>query len=89
MTKYRDGFNDPDLSSVVGNGLDRLNRDVSEEEVRRAINFYLHYKEAIETFPIGARRQAIEEFVRDSFTIPDWIISSSDNILKGKGASFD
>lgn len=78
MTIYRDFFQDPDLSNVVGCGLDRLGRnDVSEEEILRAVDFYRCYKKFINEYPIGARRQAVEEFVKSGFVVPIWVIRES------------
>ena len=74
MTKYRDYFQDADISSVVGCGLDRLGRDdISEEEILRAVNFYQCYKKFISDYPIGARRQAVEEFISSDMQIPSYI----------------
>tara|TARA_Y100000589_G_scaffold328931_1_gene374163 strand:+ start:1338 stop:1529 length:192 start_codon:yes stop_codon:yes gene_type:complete len=51
MTKYRDYFQDTDISNVVGCGLDRLGReDVSEEEILRSIDFYQRYKNFINEY---------------------------------------
>ena len=78
MTKYRDYFQDADISSVVGCGLDRLGRDdISEEEILRAVNFYQCYKKFISDYPIGARRQAVEEFIKNGFVVPIWVIRES------------
>ena len=81
MTKYRDFFDDPELSSIVGNGLDRVGREITEEELTRSINFFSYYKHSIDSFPIGARREAIQQFVNDGFVVPDWVVRASDKFL--------
>lgn len=76
MTKYRDSLcedYDNDIGSVVGCGLDRLNRQVSPYEIQVAIDFYQSHKSKINKLPIGERRQAIEEYISNDFQIPSCI----------------
>lgn len=76
MTKYRDLLcktYDSDIGSVVGCGLDCLSRAVSSQEIDRAIDFYTNNKAKINEFPIGARRQAVEEFISSGMQIPSYI----------------
>lgn len=65
MTKYRDRLMtiDTDTASVVGCGLDRLERSVSDIEIEKAIDFYTKYKAEINYFPINGRRQAICDYI--------------------------
>lgn len=72
-TKYRDLLGkEDDLGIVVGSGLDRLQRDVSEVEIYNAIDFYKSYKAQIDKQVINERRQAICDFIA-SGQISDWI----------------
>lgn len=76
MTKYRDLLcetHNEDIGSVVGCGLDRLSRDVSSQEIDTAVNFYTSNKSKINEFPIGARRQAVEEYISSGLQIPTYI----------------
>ncbi len=66
MTKYRDLLierYDADIGSVVGCGLDRLDRDVSEGEISRAVSHYQANKEQISKLVIGARRDLIYRLI--------------------------
>ncbi|KAB1512025.1 hypothetical protein [Photobacterium damselae] len=77
MTTYRDKLKeevDGDLAFVVGCGLDRLERFVSNAEIQRAIDFYYAYKEEINYFPINARRQAICDYIQDG-KVPSYILN--------------
>ena len=76
MTKYRDllcSIHNEDIGSVVGCGLDRLSRDVSSNEIEIAVNFYKNNKAKINEFPIGARRQAVEEYISNGMQIPSYL----------------
>lgn len=83
MTKYRDMLRplDPsdDLASVVGCGLDRLERHVSYNEIDKAIAFYKKYKKEIEYFPINGRRQAICDYINEGH-IPSYIQNRINNV---------
>lgn len=75
MTRYRDLLVEQegmDVGSVVGCGLDRLQRDVTDYEIDTAVQFYKEHKEKINSFPINARRQAIHEFIEQG-RIPSYI----------------
>lgn len=75
MTKYRDMLverENLDIGSVVGCGLDRLERDVSEYEIDIAIQFYKAYKEQIRQYAINERRKIIAEYV-EKREIPDYL----------------
>jgi hypothetical protein len=75
MTKYRDLLTEQEgivVGSAVGCGLDRLNRDVNGYEITAAIEFFNSHKEKIESFPISAQRQIIQEFTEHK-KIPDVI----------------
>ncbi|MFA0056722.1 hypothetical protein [Vibrio echinoideorum] len=76
MTIYRDKLReiDIDLASVVGCGLDRLDRVVSDVEIQKAVDFYHTYKEEINDFPINARRQAIHDYIQDG-DVPSYILN--------------
>jgi len=76
MTKYRDllwDTHNEDMGSVVGCGLDRLSRDVSSREIDLAISFYENNKAKINKFPVGARRQAVEDYIASGMKIPSYI----------------
>jgi hypothetical protein len=76
MTKYRDLLcetHNEDIGSVVGCGLDRLSREVNSQEIDTAVNFYTNNKAKINEFPIGARRQAVEEYISSGMQIPSYI----------------
>lgn len=73
---YRDqltNINGEEIGSVVGCGLDRVKRQVTEREINNAIEFYVKYKAKMRDFPIGARRQAIQEFIENNGVVPDYI----------------
>lgn len=73
MTKYRDILcetYDTDIGSVVGCGLEHLSRYVNSQEIDAAISFYTSNKQKINEFPIGIRRQAVEEFISCGMNIP-------------------
>lgn len=75
MPNYRDLLVEQkgmDVGSVVGCGLDRLERDVTESEINAAIRFYEERKDKINSFPINARRQAICDFI-DQGRAPDYM----------------
>ncbi len=76
MTIYRDRLRevDEDLAFVVGCGLDRLERIVSNAEIQRAVDFYHTYKDEINYFPIDARRQAIHDYILDG-EVPSYILN--------------
>ncbi len=62
MTKYRDQLTKDygaDVGSVVGCGLDRLDRGFTYAEIVSAINFYEANKAEIDALAIGDRRQRI------------------------------
>lgn len=59
---------------VVGCGLDRLDRVVSDVEIQKAVDFYHTYKEEINDFPINARRQAIHDYIQDG-DVPSYILN--------------
>lgn len=66
MPNYRDLLVEQEgkeVGSVVGCGLDRLNRDVTGFEIDAAVQFYEAHKEKINSFPIGARRELIRDFI--------------------------
>ncbi len=76
MTKYRDLLcetHDNEIGSVVGCGLDRLSRYVSPHEIDAAVTFYTNNKSRIKEFPIGARRQAVEEYISSGMKVPSYI----------------
>ena len=81
MTIYRDRLRevDMDLAFVVGCGLDRLERVVSDAEIQRAVDFYHAYKEEINYFPINARRQAIHDYIQDG-DVPSYILNQRNNM---------
>jgi len=54
---------DSDIGSVVGCGLDRLERAVSKDEIDAAISYYRSVKEEMSKLAIGDRRQAITDFI--------------------------
>lgn len=67
MTTYRDRLiNDYDheIGSVVGCGLDRLNRSVSYSEISQAIEYYRQHKARLDTLAIGDRREEIANLLR-------------------------
>ena len=66
MTKYRDLLierYDTEIGCVVGCGLDRLHRDVSEGEITRAVAHYQANKDQINTLAIGDRRDLIHKLI--------------------------
>jgi hypothetical protein len=68
FTNYRDLLTeeyDINIGSVVGCGLDRLERAVSREEIDAAVAYYESIKDAMSklTMPINQRRQAITDFI--------------------------
>ncbi|WP_422452140.1 hypothetical protein [Endozoicomonas sp. ALC066] len=80
MTYYRDLLTETvgeEEGWIVGCGLDRLSRKVSQEEQDRALKFFWNYKREIYVFPIGARRQAIHEYIESGFVVPDYIINTN------------
>lgn len=63
---YRDQIKEiwgEEVGSVVGCGLDRLDRKVWEAERSLAVNYYLENRERFKSFPIGARRQLIADYI--------------------------
>lgn len=54
---------DIDIGSVVGCGLDRLERAVARDEIDAAVSFYRGVKDEMSKLPIGERRQAITDFI--------------------------
>lgn len=59
---YRDRLTedfDADIGSVVGCGLDRLERPVSAAEIQRAVDYYQANRAELSQLPIGARRDTI------------------------------
>lgn len=59
---YRDRLTedfDADIGSVVGCGLDRLERPVSAAEIQRAVDYYQANRDELSKLPIGARRDTI------------------------------
>ncbi|MCG5493248.1 hypothetical protein [Ectothiorhodospira variabilis] len=75
MTKYRDLLVEQegrDVGSVVGGGLDRLEREVTGYEINAAVQFYEEHKDKINSLPINARRQAIHDFIEKGI-VPDYI----------------
>lgn len=76
MTTYRDELTKEFghvIGSVVGCGLDRLGRDVSGHEKFSAIQFFEDYEKRLDEFPIGARRQAVQEYIQSGGTVPSYI----------------
>lgn len=70
MSLYRDLLTEQygsEIGSIVGCGLDRLERKVSAIEVREAVKFYEANKITINNEAINHRREAISDFVRDQF----------------------
>ena len=68
MTFYHDQLwfsKGENIASIVGCGLDRLERPITGFEIESAIRFYAEYKASIDKFPIGARRQIICNFTRE------------------------
>ncbi|WP_215876992.1 hypothetical protein HF292_010445 [Acidithiobacillus ferruginosus] len=62
MDMYRDRLTRDfghDVGSVVGCGLDRLDRLMSEAEIRQAIDYYNENKAQIDALPLNARREMI------------------------------
>ncbi len=76
-TKYRDLLRksvNEESASVVGCGLDILKRDVSELEIKMALEFYEKYKETLNKFPINGRRQAICDYINSKgLIIPEYL----------------
>lgn len=67
MTIYRDRLVQDygrEIGSVVGCGLDRLGRDVSQTEILRAIEYYQKNKARLDTMAIGDRRGEIANLFR-------------------------
>lgn len=64
MTIYREELFEShgmEIASVVGCGLDRLERTVSHAEIIRAIDYYDKNKAYLDTLAIGDRRQKIAD----------------------------
>lgn len=62
MMCYRDmieRYYDKDTASVVGSGLDRLTRPVTQADVSKALQFYEEHKHELKRRPIGDWRDAI------------------------------
>lgn len=62
MSTYRDRLAEDysyEIGSVVGCGLDRLERMVSHSEIMHAIEYYKTNKMHLETMAIGDRREVI------------------------------
>jgi hypothetical protein len=53
-----------DVGSVVGCGLDRLDRTCSADEIDAAIDYYKANETELSALPIGERREQIARFVR-------------------------
>ena len=69
MSIYRDRLSElygHDVGSVVGCRLDRLGRDVSSAEIRKAVEHYNANREHFDVLPIGARRGLIAELFATS-----------------------
>jgi hypothetical protein len=67
MTTYRDRLVEDygtEIGSIVGCGLDRLERTVTHSEILRAIDYYNQQKDRLDAMPIGARRQEIADLFR-------------------------
>jgi len=67
MTIYRDRLVEDygmDIGSVVGCGLDRLQRTISHSEIAHAIEYYKQHKARLDTMAIGDRRQEIADLFR-------------------------
>lgn len=76
VTKYRDLLVESEgleIGSVVGCGLDRVKRPITGQDIKNAIQFYEKYKEKINSFPISARRQSVQEFVEGDGVVPSYI----------------
>lgn len=76
MTKYRDslgGGHGNEIGSVVGCGLDRLEREVTDYEIQAALMFYEDHKNNINKLPISEGRQAIADYISNGFQMPSYI----------------
>ncbi|WP_143869901.1 hypothetical protein [Catenovulum sediminis] len=86
MTKYRNLLTEiygDEIGDVVGCGLDRLSSEVCDTVITNAVIFYSTFKNQIKTFPIGARREAIQYYVESGYQVPEYILSRfSDDLAK-------
>ncbi|WP_130537682.1 hypothetical protein [Thiomicrorhabdus indica] len=70
MSFYRDLLTEQygsEIGSIVGCGLDRLERKVSSIEIQEAVQFYKANKITINNEAINHRREAVTDFVREQF----------------------
>lgn len=77
MTDYRNMLTeqeDIEVGSVVGCGLDRLGKNVTENKITMAVAFYKNYRDEISKFTIHAQRDLIREFIESGGILPDVLI---------------
>ncbi len=79
MSKYYDllfeRYKDEDnIAEIVGRGLDRIGRNVTDREINEAEQFYLNQKESFDQVAgFGSRRELIEKYVNEGckwFSVP-------------------
>lgn len=79
MTYYRDLLTETvgeEEGWIVGCGLDRLGRKVAQIEIDQALQFFWKHKKEIYSYPIGARREAVQEYIETGGVVPDYIANA-------------
>jgi len=83
MTKYRDELTDlygGEIGSVVGSGLDRLQREVSLNEQDLAVQFFRDNRDKINTYPIGSRRKIVTNYIVNGFRVPKYLLDKEPTV---------
>jgi len=73
MTMYRDLLAEEygiDIGSIVGCGLDQLDRELTQNEIQRAVNFFEDYKQDFKGLGQSEKRESIANYMRDGTKIP-------------------